>query len=861
MTSQTFVSVLAARAEREPGRPAFTYLGDGEHESARLTFGDLDRRAREIAGALQARGLAGERVLLLYPPGLDYIEAFFGCLYAGAIAVPAYPPDPMRLQRSVPRLEAIGRDAACGAVLTTQTIHQLSRAVVDAAPHLKTIPWIASDQLTGPASDWHTPAVTTDSVAFLQYTSGSTGQPRGVVLTHANLLHNQLLIRQAFHIGPDTKAVSWLPLYHDMGLIGTVLQPVFAGAHVHLMSPLAFLQRPLRWLQAITTHRASCSGGPSFAFELCVRKITPAERRALDLSCLKVAFCGAEPVRAATLDAFAETFASCGFRREAFHPTYGLAEATLMATGGHARGAGPKVRSFATAALNRGDVVPAPAGAGARALVGCGVRLEGTQLAIVDRATGAPVADGKVGEIWLRSPSVASGYFQRPAESAETFGGMLAGAGERTFLRTGDLGFVWEDELFFAGRVKDILIVRGKNYFPQDLEATVEQACPGLFRPGCASAFSIEVEGEERAVIVQEVQRGDADPDRLQRAVADATQAVFDEHGVGLHALVLVAAGELPKTSSGKVQRHAAHEQYVAGRFQPLIAAAVAPVARTAPSAVDGAAAQIAARIERLRPLLAKYVAGDPSRIDVERPVSAYGLDSLSMVELHADVETELGASVPISLLLGGPSLHELAVALADLSAAAAPTAIAGQLTWSWPARIDDELRPQLLGLLDRVLAQDDTVGYPGPISPAEGEHVMDELDRDLAHGRSHVLVCRLDGRVIGRCTVSPNSSPNMKHLAWISRTMVDPAFRTANLLPLACGEIVKRCRELAIDVLWLDTRHGSRAASLWQALGFQEFGRLPDYSRIGGAVNTGVFMHQRVDDLARVASRALATP
>ncbi|MBC7978497.1 MAG: AMP-binding protein, partial [Myxococcales bacterium] len=294
------------------------------------------RSAVEIAGALQARGLAGARVLLLYPPGLEYIEAFFGCLYAGAIAVPAYPPDPLRLQRSVPRLEAIGRDSVCGAVLTTHAIHQLARAVVDHAPHLQAIPWIASDQLTGQASDWHSPIVDTESVAFLQYTSGSTGQPRGVVLTHGNLIHNQLLIREAFHTYPEARSVSWLPLYHDMGLIGTVLQPIFVGASVCLMSPLAFLQRPVRWLQAITKYRARYSGGPSFAFDLCVRKITPAERRGLDLSSLEVAFCGAEPVRAATLEAFARTFAECGFRREAFHPTYGLAEATLMATGGHA---------------------------------------------------------------------------------------------------------------------------------------------------------------------------------------------------------------------------------------------------------------------------------------------------------------------------------------------------------------------------------------------------------------------------------------------------------------------------------------------------------------------------------------------
>ncbi|MEO7734959.1 MAG: GNAT family N-acetyltransferase, partial [Kofleriaceae bacterium] len=246
-------------------------------------------------------------------------------------------------------------------------------------------------------------------------------------------------------------------------------------------------------------------------------------------------------------------------------------------------------------------------------------------------------------------------------------------------------------------------------------------------------------------------------------------------------------------------------------------------------------------------------------QIDVERPISSYGLDSLSLVELHTDIEAELGSSVPIALLLGGPSLRDLVITLADTTVAAAQPAAAaaeraGRLAWSWPSRLDDEARAQLIALLDRVLARDDTVGYPGPLTPAQGEKVIDELDRDLAHGRSHVLICRLDGRIVGRCTVAPNSSPNMRHVGWISRTMIDPEFRTANLLPLACGEIVERCRELAVDIVCLETRLGSRAASLWQALGFKEFGRLPDYSRIGAARHVGVFMHQRVEDLARAA-------
>jgi len=864
MTDQTLVSLLARRAASDADRLAYSFLGDGERETARLTFAELDRRARAIAARLQADGRTGGRVLLLYPPGLDYVEAFFGCLYAGAVAVPAYPPDPARLARSLPRLEAISRDAECSAVLTTRPIRDLARALLDQAPALRDLPWIASDEIAAGQRDWRDPGVAPSSVALLQYTSGSTGQPRGVVLSHGNLLHNQHLIQTAFRTEPDASVVGWLPLYHDMGLIGTVLHPIYLGVTGYLMSPLAFLQRPLRWLQAITRFRGGYSGGPSFAFELCVRRISAAERRELDLSSWKMAFCGAEPVRASTLEAFAAAFADCGFRREAFHPTYGLAEATLIVAGGHSHGTGPKVRTFSAAALGRGEVVPDPGVAGTRALVGCGARLDGAQLEIVDPDTRRPAGPGRVGEIWVRGPSVAEGYFRRADASASGFGARLEPGGDGPFLRTGDLGFLWEDELFFAGRLKDLLIVRGKKHFPQDLEATVERTQPELFRPGCAAAFAIELDGEDRIVVVQEVQRGTADPARLERAAAEAAHAVFEDHGIGLHAVVLISAGELPKTSSGKVQRHAARDQYLAGRLPAVVAATAAPMAPPAPASsarIDQPSARIdqpSARIDQLRPLLARHLSGEP-RIDPDRPLSAYGLDSLSTVELHADLEASLGVAVPIALLLSGPSLRELAAAVSDAASAAAGVtaaagvdAIAARVAWSWPARIDAALRPELEAFLARVLAVDDTVGFPGPLAPAQAARVFDALDRDLAEQRSHLLVGRLDGRVVGQCTLVPNGSPNNRHIGSIFRAMVDPELRTANLLPTACSHIVERCRQLGVETLCIDSRLGSRAAQLWQALGFREYGRLADYARVGATRYDGVYLVQPVDELAR---------
>ncbi|HMG21894.1 MAG TPA: GNAT family N-acetyltransferase, partial [Kofleriaceae bacterium] len=513
---------------------------------------------------------------------------------------------------------------------------------------------------------------------------------------------------------------------------------------------------------------------------------------------------------------------------------------------------------FSAAALGRGEVVPAPGVTGTRALVGCGARLDGAQLEIVDPDTRRPAGPGRVGEIWVRGPSVAQGYFRRADDSASGFGARLEPGGDGPFLRTGDLGFLWEDELFFAGRLKDILIVRGKKHFPQDLEATVERTQPELFRPGCAAAFAIELDGEDRIVVVQEVQRGAADPARLERAAAQAAQAVFEDHGIGLHAVVLIAAGELPKTSSGKVQRHAARDQYLAGRLPTVVAATaglLAPAVAAAPEARPEAS------IDQLRPLLARYRSGEPGRLDPDRPISAYGLDSLSTVELHADLEAALGVDVPIALLLGGPSLRELAVAVTAAGAAGAapaPTpaangdAIAARVVWSWPARIDGALRPQLEAFLARVLAVDDTVGFPGPLAPAQAARVFDALDRDLAEQRSHVLVGRLDGRVVGQCTLVPNGSPNNRHIGSIFRAMVDPELRTANLLPTACGHIVERCRQLGVETLCIDSRLGSRAAQLWQALGFREYGRLPDYARVGATRYEGVYLYQPVDELAR---------
>ncbi len=461
------VDLLRHRAAHQGNDRGFTYLTDGETDEVHWTYAELDRRARAIGSWLQSQGLAGERALLLYPAGLEFIAAFFGCLYAGAVAVPAYPP---RRNRTMSRIQTIADDAEAKVALTTHDVLERIQEVIDETPDLKRIRWRATDQLErGLEHDWQHPDVHGDTLAFLQYTSGSTGVPKGVVLNHANLMHNSALISYAFEVTRTGRSVFWLPSYHDMGLIGGILQPMYVGQLNVLMSPVSFLQKPLRWLQAISRYKVAISGGPNFAYDLCVRKITPDQTEDLDLSTWRLAFNGAEPIREETIESFSKAFAHCGFKREAFYPCYGLAEATLLVSGGF-RMAPPVIRTFDAESLENHQVVDAlPDEEGARSLVGCGGTLMDQEILIVDPETRTRCPADGVGEIWVAGPSVALGYWKRPEETIETFHAHLAD-GSGPYLRTGDLGFMCDNELFVNGRLKDLIIIRGLNHYPQDIE-------------------------------------------------------------------------------------------------------------------------------------------------------------------------------------------------------------------------------------------------------------------------------------------------------------------------------------------------------------------------------------------------------
>jgi acyl-CoA synthetase (AMP-forming)/AMP-acid ligase II len=579
----TLVELLRLRAQNQSDT-AYSFLQDGETANIKLTYKELDRQARAIAAKLQSFDAIGSGALLLYPPGLEFIAAFFGCLYAGVVAVPAYPP---RNNQNMSRLQAIIASSQATIALTTASLHSKIENRDDLNPEFTKLHWLATDNIDSDlAKEWQEPTLSSDTLAFLQYTSGSTGTPKGVMVSHGNLLHNSALIHKCLADTPNSQGVSWLPPYHDMGLIGGVLQPLYVDAPMILMSPVDFLQKPFRWLQAISRYKATTSGGPNFAYDLCVNKIKPEQLASLDLSSWQVAFTGAEPVRAETLERFARTFAPCGFRKEAFLPCYGMAETTLIVTGG-LKTALPIVRQVDAAALEQNQVVTvAHEQEGTRAIVGCGQTWLDQKILIVDPESLTSCPANQVGEIWVSGPSVAGGYWNRPEETQQTFHAYLADTGVSVqgkahedsevapeelagrnrgpFLRTGDLGFLQDGELFVTGRIKDLMIIRGQNHYPQDIELTVEKSHPAL-RPGCGAAFTVEVKGEERLVVVQEVERSYLRKLDVSEIVGNIRASVAAQHALQAYATVLVKTGSIPKTSSGKIQRHACRSGFLTG--------------------------------------------------------------------------------------------------------------------------------------------------------------------------------------------------------------------------------------------------------------------------------------------------------
>jgi len=652
----TMVDRLIRRASEHPSRTAFTFLREHGQEEVSLSYGELDARARALAVRLMRQGLQGERALILLPSGLEYITAVFGCFYAGVVVVPGFPVNPGRSGRREAWFTTIAADASPAAAFTAG----------DAGPLLA----LNTEEIDpADAGEWRRPSeLDGDSLAVLQYTSGSTSTPKGVMVTHGNIVHNQRIIQHAYGEAEASTIVGWLPLHHDMGLMGTVMQPVYSGARAVLMGPTRFLQAPVRWLSAISRYSARSSSAPNFAYDLCSRRITEEQKAGLDLSCWQVAVTGAEPVRWETMSRFAAAFACCGFRMEAFRPAFGLAESTLMVTT-VAAGRAVTISRLSASLLETGVASEAQAGVPARVLVGCGGPYLGHEVRIVDSKSNVECPEGHVGEVWVRGDSVARGYWKREEETARMFRSQLS-SGEGPFLRTGDLGLIAQGELFLTGRLKDLILIRGRNIYPQDIEIAVQQSSPCL-RRDCGAAFTVEVEGEERLIIVNEVDRHCEHS--LEDLTASIRAAVALDHGVQVHCVALVPAGAVPKTTSGKIQRSACRAQFLENRLELLFTSALAPADS------DGTASPLmetepGLRTELVEAYLRRAIADllgiASSSIGTRQSLAALGADSLAALELSSRIEKRFSVRIGAHTILQSPGIAHLGDSIVASAAA-----------------------------------------------------------------------------------------------------------------------------------------------------------------------------------------------
>jgi acyl-CoA synthetase (AMP-forming)/AMP-acid ligase II/acyl carrier protein len=661
-------AVLRQHFAGAPHQIAFTFnSGDGDPE--RYSYAQFEHSVLALASDLTARKLGGSRALLLFNPGYDYVVAFFGCLFAGVIAVPAFPP---LTNRDWPRLLNIVEDCGAETILTASF---LKSSIYDwvSANYTRKMHCIAVDQIDAPTTDVSLPRdINHDTIAFLQYTSGSTGNPKGVMVTHGNLLHNCAAILDAMGCDANSVGASWLPPYHDMGLIGGIISPLLARFPVHLMSPLTFLKKPMVWLQTISRERVTATAGPNFCYEYCVRRVSEKDLAKLDLSSLKVAGNGAEPIKAESLQRFAEYFAPAGFSLKTFLPCYGLAEGTLMIAG-CAVDEEPRIIDVDADAIARNRFLPAQEGGKRLSLVTAGTCVTDTEVFIVDAATKTEAAEGVIGEIWARGPGVAVGYWQRPETSDEVFNAYFESPSRGIVgpcMRTGDLGFIHEGQVVITGRAKEIIIIRGRNYYPQDIEWLAQQQ-NDIFRSSGGAAFSIDASDGEALVLTQEVSRAAMktinDDAAFNALVQSINQALGEQIGIQLHALCLIEQGTLLKTSSGKIQRVGMRQAWLDGslsvvrqwqRATPGTAAAKAVVAEEEPH-IDFMHADYALT-QLLVQWVAEALAVPVSEIDIDAPFSALGLDSVQGVEIAAKLEKHLDQSLPSTLLFRYPTINDL---------------------------------------------------------------------------------------------------------------------------------------------------------------------------------------------------------
>ncbi|WP_159080515.1 fatty acyl-AMP ligase [Nocardia suismassiliense] len=666
VTARNWVDLVSTRARQLGDRTAYTFLDENGRESDVLTYRELDRRARILTHTLGARFARGDRVLLLYPAGLDYVTAFFGCLYAGLIAVPLYEPARGRAGQ----IDAVARDCAAAAVLTTREA-VLELDSLDSGYSFTALPRVATDTLRGP--DDVDPAAAADgsTVAYLQYTSGSTATPKGVIIDHAMALHQSADMAHCWQVGHDDTIVSWLPHFHDFGQVTGILLPVYTGCTAVLMAPSTFVKNPVRWLDAIHTYRGTHSGAPNFALDLCVEKTTPQQRAALDLRSWRALSNGAEPVRKVSLDRFHATFEPSGLRATTLTPGYGLAEATLKVTCGDVRGRRLSER-FDRSALGSGKAEPSAADDDGVDLVGLGVTALSTELAIVDPATAFRLPDRRVGEIWVSGPAVSPGYWQRPEDTAQTFGARIDGE-STTWLRTGDLGFLYAGELFICGRLKNMMIVNGVNYYLEDIEGTLADGHDEL-RAGSVLAFGVEKDGQESLVLVAEYRPDStAEPTALVTAMHEL---VAERHGIAAGTVVLIAPGTIPRTTSGKLRRQQCRNDFQAGRLseiyrregvQTMSETTENENRATEPSGSHSMTELVRlGLIERVRAWIDERPGPGKPVLDLSRSLIDHGFGSIDQIDLHESLETWAGQRFAPELLWESESVAHMVDAIAE---------------------------------------------------------------------------------------------------------------------------------------------------------------------------------------------------
>lgn len=655
----TYVDVIKNRTVEKPNHVVFRFLGDGVVENKSFTYQQLETRSKALGAAMQEAGSKGDRVLLLFQPGLSYVASLYACFYSGFVAVPAYPP---RRNKGIDRVHAIIEDSGAKICLVSQQVYNDVQGNLQGYESLSQIQWIVYEDVEDSnAMEFAETEIFADDVALLQYTSGSTGNPKGVMITQLNILYNSEYIRQSFGLNSSSVGVHWLPIFHDMGLIGGILQAAYVGGVNVNMPPMAFLKKPLNWLKAIEKYGGTTAGGPNFSYDYCVQKTTEEERAGLDLSTVSVFFCGAEPIRKSTYKQFSEKFAISRSKEDQLYSCYGMAETTLIVTGGlqHEK---PKYLRIGAGALSGNKVeVIAEGETGGVSLVGCGHTWMETRIEIVDPVTMDKVGKNEVGEIWISGPTIAAGYWNKSEETKRTFGAMLSDTGEGPFLRTGDLGFFHENELYITGRLKDLIIIRGVNHYPNDIEFTVQSAITELRQNGGA-AFPVVEAGVESLVIVQELERSAMRNTDYDELIENIRKVVAEEHEIDVYSIVLIRTGSIPVTSSGKIQRRQTKYGYLnndlsvvaqwakqkSGRDFTMVEKTVVPTE------------------EAIKEWLILWIMRNQhfrrDEIDLDKNIMSYGIDSLAAVTLETEISKQFGFQWHVSSFMLNPTINKLVV-------------------------------------------------------------------------------------------------------------------------------------------------------------------------------------------------------